>query len=437
MPSLINSQVRLDNHKKMGCDFFEATRVEIPTLTKSGKKPMIEFKNFNRKFKTPVVIYADFETLIQPIDNKHNESKSSTTKLAELPPCSYAFNVVSDYPELNFGLHTYRGEDAVERFITDILKIGDICGDIYKKPKLFGKAKSVKLTEEQEEEIRNCKVCHICERKLGEIDENDDGSKDKTKKEEDFATEVDWDVINGEYLGCAHAKCIRNRRVDIIKNPIPVFFHNLKGFDGHLIIQGLAKMNFSNIRIIAQNFEKYMTITVNQFRFLDSFAFLASSLDTLSSNLLKDGKENFKITLDKIKSENQQRLILKKGVYPYEYMDSFERFEETKLPPIDKFYSQLSESNISKEDYEHAKMVWNIFNMRTLGDYHDLYLMTDVLLLSDVFETFRKTAMKNYNLDPANGYFTLPNFAWDAMMYKTQVKLEQLTDIDMYLFCEK
>ena len=103
----------------------------------------------------------------------------------------------------------------------------------------------------------------------------------------------------------------------------------------------------------------------------------------------------------------------------------------------EKFYSQLSESGISNENYNHAKKVWKAFNIKNLGEYHDLYLKTDVLLLSDVFETFRKTAMKNYGLDPANGYFTLPNFAWDSMMKKTKVKLEQLTDIDMYLFCEK
>jgi hypothetical protein len=275
------------------------------------------------------------------------------------------------------------------------------------------------ITAKQEQEFQNATYCHICEKPI---------------KNGDVKVR-DHDHINGLYRGCAHQDCNINLNHKNFK--IPVYFHNLKGVDGHLIIQGLKKMNFENIQIIAQNFEKYMTFSFGEFRFLDSFAFMSSSLDTLSSNLLKDGRENFKHTLNSDLNESQKKLILSKGVYPYEYMDSYERFNETELPPIEKFYSTLSESHISQEDYEHAKKVWEDFNIKNLGEYHDLYLKTDVLLLSDVFETFRNTAMKNYGLDPAQGYFTLPNYAWDAMLKMTGVVLVQLTDIDMYQFCEQ
>ena len=88
---------------------------------------------------------------------------------------------------------------------------------------------------------------------------------------------------------------------------------------------------------------------------------------------------------------NAQNLeLLRKGIYPYEYMDSFERFNETQLPSIDKFYSNLSDENITQKDYEHAQKVWKEFNCKTLGDYHNLYLKSDVTLLADVFQTFRK-----------------------------------------------
>ena len=114
-------------------------------------------------------------------------------------------------------------------------------------------------------------------------------------------------------------------------------------------------MKFSNIRIIAQNFEKYMSFTCGNFQFLDSFAFLSSSLDTLASNLLKDGKDNFKHTLSyEPLTEEQQNLVLTKGVYPYEYMDSVVKFEETQLPSIDKFYSSLNEDGINEDDDNHA-----------------------------------------------------------------------------------
>jgi hypothetical protein len=404
----------LDNHRVNGCDLFEPCKTVMPEIDKNGNIPTIQFKNHTRKFKAPVVIYADFETLIQPFSNIHNYSKSSTTKLADLPPCGYSFNIVSDYPELNFGLQLYRGEDSVKHFINNLLEYGDKIRDILdRKTPMY-------ITPEQQKDFRKCKVCHICEKPI---------QKGEKKVR-------DHDHISGLYRGCAHEGC--NINFNYKNYLIPTFFHNLKGFDGHLIIQGLKERNFENIKIIAQNFEKYMTFSFGEFRVLDSFAFMSSSLDTLSSNLLKDGKHNFKQTLsDSSLTDDQKDLLLCKGVYPYEYMKSVEKFDETELPPIEMFYSQLSESNISKEDYQHAQNVWRTFNIKNLGEYHDLYLKTDVLLLSDVFEAFRNVMMKNYKLDPASGYFTLPNFAWDAMLKKTGVVLEQLTDIDMYQFCEQ
>ena len=129
-------------------------------------------------------------------------------------------------------------------------------------------------------------------------------------------------------------------------------------------------------------------------------------------------------------------LLLQKGVYPYEYMDSFDRFKETELPPIGKFYSSLSDESLSKKDYQHAQEVWKTFNCENLGDYHDLYLKTDVTLLADVFQTFRRTCMNAYKLDPLN-YYTAPGLSWDALLKYTAIELELLTDYDQHLFIEK
>ena len=101
-------------------------------------------------------------------------------------------------------------------------------------------------------------------------------------------------------------------------------------------------------------------------------------------------------------------------------MDSWKRFDETKLPPIENFYSSLSASSISPEDYKHAIKVWKTFNCKTLADYHDLYLKTDVNLLSDVFENFRNICLQQYKLDPAN-YYTSPGLSWDALLKKINV----------------
>ena len=210
-------------------------------------------------------------------------------------------------------------------------------------------------------------------------------------------------------------------------------------------------------------------------RFIDSFRFMPSSLDALSKNLVGTNgiacslcfteatlthiDHNYyahakcekcgaatsqrKLEIDKIfdnlrtgNTDEQFRLLLRKGVYPYEYIDDWSKFNETKLPPIEKFYSKLNLSGISEIDYDHAQRVWKEFNMKILGDYHDLYLKTDVLLLANVFETFRKTCLEHYQLDPAH-FYTSPGLAWQACLKKTGINLELITDPDMLLMFEK
>ena len=140
-------------------------------------------------------------------------------------------------------------------------------------------------------------------------------------------------------------------------------------------------------------------------------------------------------------------LLKQKGVCPYEYMDSFKRFNEGKLPDKKCFYSSVKDGttsdngkkldgHINDEDYLACKKIWNKINMENMGDYCDHYLKKDVLLLADAFEKFVKTCLKFYKLDPCH-YFSSPGFSRDAMLKMTGVKLEKIFDIDMYLFIEK
>ena len=149
------------------------------------------------------------------------------------------------------------------------------------------------------------------------------------------------------------------------------------------------------------------------------FQFLLSSLNSLVSS---NKPEDFEV-INQFKSDPAKKaLLLRKGIYPYEYMDSFEPFNETSLPPKEAFYSNLTKSGISDEGYEHAKKVWEAFECEDHGIYHDLYLLTDTLLLADVFENFRKTCLKNYGLDPAH-YYTSPGLSWDVLLKLTSMKL--------------
>ena len=133
---------------------------------------------------------------------------------------------------------------------------------------------------------------------------------------------------------------------------------------------------------------------------------------------------------------NKFILLLRKDVYPYEYMDNWERFDETSLPNKESFYSNLNMENIEDIDYRHGNNVFKRFKLKNLGEYHDLYVKSDTLLLADVFENFRSTCLKVYELDPAH-FLSLPGLAWKACLKKTNIKLELLTDYDMLLMVEE
>jgi hypothetical protein len=178
-----------------------------------------------------------------------------------------------------------------------------------------------------------------------------------------------------------------------------------------------------------------------EIRFLDTIAFMNSSIESLVENL-KDGCDTieklrlaFPNTSDYFKNDNQFELMTKKGIYPYDFINTYDKLNTDCLPPQKDFYSQLYDSECSDADYKQALNVWEKFNCKKFMDYHNLYLKSDVLLLSDVWENFRNVCYKNYNLDCIY-YYTAPGLSFDAMLRFTKVELELLTDIEKYEFCE-
>ena len=129
-------------------------------------------------------------------------------------------------------------------------------------------------------------------------------------------------------------------------------------------------------------------------------------------------------------------MVKQKGIYPYEYMNSFKRFKKDKLPDKDCFFNSLKDCCITDEEYFRACNVWKVFNIKNLGKYHDLYLKTDVLLLCDVFEKFIGVCLKDYGLDSCH-YYSCPGFSWDAMLKMTGIRLERISNFDVYLFLGK
>ena len=383
----------------------------------------IAFKNYRRQLPAPFVIYADFEAITEKVSKK----KSHTEKYQKHTACGYGYKVVCCYDD-KFSKPTkiYRGEITIHKFIKDMLDEVKYCKKIAKDH--F--TKPIEMTNEDKESFRSAKECHICKIPYGANDNFNNIVRDHCH-------------VTGKYRGSAHEFCNLNFQ---LTDKIPVVFHNLKGYDSHFIMQEIgnivkehayvdAKGNKRemSINVIPCNMEKYMAFMLGRYLlFIDSFQFMSSSLCNLVNNL---PAEAFKYTGQVFQGE-QLSLMKKKGVYPYDYMNSFEKFEDSRLPKKEDFFSAMNNEHITDEEYQHAQNVWNEFGLSSMGEYHDLYLQSDILLLTDVFENFRKACQQYYELDPAH-YFTTPGLSWDAMLKMTKTKLELMSDVDMFLFIEK
>ena len=392
-----------------------------------GEGATLSFKNYNRSMRVPFIVYADFESFIKPIDTCGSNPKNSYTKQYQKhTPSGFCYYIKCFDDEVysqNPVTYTAGTENVAQIFVN---MLEENVKSIYKR---FDKPKKMICGAKEREEFDGATECWICH---GEF------AKDDTKVR-------DHCHLSGKYRGAAHNKCnLKYRR----PNFTPVLFHNLSGYDSHLFIKNLG-VTEGNINCIPNNEETYISFSKDivvdeytnkagkvvdvkqQLRFIDSLKFMASSLDKLVENLDK----NCCVNTGKFYKGKQLSLLMRKGVYPYEYASSCERFNDEQLPPKEAFYSKLSGEDISDDDYKHAQEVWEEFDLKTFKDYHDLYNVSDVLLLAYVFENFRGVCMENYRLDPA-WYYTAPGLAWDAALKITEVELELLSDPDMLLMIE-
>ena len=392
------------------------------------KGDKVYFKNHHKQLPVPFVIYADFEALTEKIQGcQPNNEKLYTEAYQKHTDCGYGYKVVCCYDDkYSKPVQIHRGENAVHKFMENMLEEVNWCKSKMKKH--FNKP--LKMPKENETDFQKATKCYICDIKY---------------TDKDIHVRDDCH-ITGKFRGSAHQDCNLKLQMKPDNIKIPVILHNLRGYDSHFIMQQIGEIAkkhayknkrgeecHMNINCIPNNMEKYLAFMLgNHLVFLDSLQFMNSSLDNLIKNL---PDEAFKYTKQEFEKE-QFNLMKQKGIYPYDHMDSFDRFNETKLPVQQDFYSILNNEHISDEQYKHAQNVWNTFNLKTMGDYHDLYLKSDILLLADVFENFRKTCLQYYKLDPCH-YFTSPGLSWDAMLKMTNIKLELMTDIDMFQFIEK
>ena len=217
--------------------------------------------------------------------------------------------------------------------------------------------------------------------------------------------------LTGAYRGAAHKMC--NIHYHFINMKGPVFCHNMTGYDSHFIVKQAHEYEAKQIKVIATNSEQLLVFSFDNFVFKDSIGFVNGSLVSLIKLNKYDGGSkredwqskfpNLRRDLSSyIKSDEDMDKLTEKGVYPYSFMDHVSKFDLQQLPAQKDFYNDLIRSHISKEEYKRAQDVWRTFDLKSMGEYHDLYLLTDVLLLADVYENFRQMCLEDYELDPCH-----------------------------------
>ncbi|XP_024888609.1 uncharacterized protein LOC112465332 [Temnothorax curvispinosus] len=440
---LVNSQLTAKRYAKHVCDrclhyFYTRDKLiahsvdcgrmnDCAVVLPNKSDKWLSFDNYVRKEQLPFVVYANLECFLERRERENVEGGPRTERYAyqRHVPFSLGYYLCCTCNDTASAYRYCRGEDCVSWFVNELRVLARRV-----KNKFSTNIAMVELTEDEKNEFLLATHCHVCGKPFQPED----------KRVRDHCH------LTGRYRGPAHSRCNLNYRNVYV---IPVFFYNLSGYDAHFVVEKIANDFEGGVDLLPLTKESYISFskTVKEtqtdgkwdryvkLQFVDSYKFLAASIETLASYLNRDKLRITRSEYADLSAEDLD-LLTRKGVFPYEYVDGADKLRDAELPPREAFYSSLTDETASESDYEHATRVRRRFRVRDLGEYSDLYLKTDVLLLANIFENFRDACSASYGLDPAH-YYTLPGYTWDAMLWYTAVRFELLTDIDMVLFVER
>lgn len=435
---------RYETHERV-CFSNAAQTVTMPKPDEEGRPPKMSLKIGRKRFKNPIVGFCDFEAA-NHVKNAANDASddlltveelsghvSDTHVVAEQPPIAYHMLFVSTEDNRVLYEASFASDDVTElmrRFFEDL-------DDCYANlsPLLNDMAEKIPRLTEQEARSYFSSPCWICRKPITDEDEEngDDRVLDHAHSSLNF----------GRFLGPAHRSCNSARQH---QTELPIFVHNLQNYDGHFLVSAFKDKVISGkytIRGLADNNQKFKTLTIDNFCFLDSLQFLAASLDKLTGNLKADG-HSFDLLRDYFSYKNisgaaSLDLLTRKGVFAYEDVTSLEKLRsQTCLPPEASFYSHLSKSEISAADYEHAKTIFERAKCANMEEYMMLYCKLDVYLLAEIVLNFQHTVYSEVALDISQ-YISMPHLSYDIMLqsldeYGTEVEL--VTDPEMHQMCE-
>ena len=402
------SEENLNNHKNLCLKFNKKNeKIILPK-----EKSILKFEKIEHMIKSPFTIYYDIETYNQHLKKTKQFKKiENTTHEKLLKPYLIGYILKCNYDDkFSKKCQIFIGEECIEKFILNLI--------FTERPYIW---KTIKENFNKPIETNpdltkfDINTCHLCDKKI---------ISKPVKNHCHFTSKM---------LGYAHNKC--NLRYKFKKDNvndeylINVFAHNSQNFDQSFLIRALQNLdNKIPFSCLPRNSNKFISLQIGSFIFKDSYLFLNKSLDYLTGTINDDDR----ISLKQEFGKNYQ-LLTKKGIYPYDYFDNTKKYNEQKLPNKEEFFNKINNKNISDEDYEHAKNVFEKFKCENLLDYSILYLKTDICHLSDVFQKFSNFAYETYELDPRHSY-TLPGFSWQSMLKMTKIELELISDPDMYLF---
>lgn len=429
LSALVSHQVTVNRRKKYVCHHclscfssFSKLKLHSQLCSNDGQvlqppsSPLFTFSNFRHMLVAPFVIYCDFETLIaEPVLVENGKTISERRHV----PISFGAMTVCR-PSHRFGQKPfiYTGLDCIHVLLDFLFS------EVKRITRIFNAVNLPLLTISEEERAAfeaatNCFMCgfrfgseHVTERKV-----------------------LDHCHLSGRYRFplCSNCNLTYGAKSQL---KIYVVFHGLSNYDSHFIIQELHKFSADQIYVVPKNMQKFLTFSFGCLYFKDSAQFLQESLSVLANNLAMKGEEYFCFLKKYIPKRKERKLLMRKGIFPYSYCTSPEKLNETSLPPVAAFTNDLTGEEVSDCDYRFAQTVWSTFGCKTLGDYMRVYLLTDVLLLADVFENFRSNCLSDYSLDPVH-YFSSPHFTLDAFLRFSKVTLELLSDVNMFLLVER
>jgi hypothetical protein len=356
------TEERLLNHRP-NCRNVSMTKIEMPEKDKA----ILQFSNVHKMLRKPLVVYSDFECILQSVARKAQCTQSSfTERYQKHVPCASGL-VVSisccDKPKfrgLSIDTATNPARDLLEKLI------GIAENDL---PSLC--SKPLAMTAADEQMFVNSTMCDVCDLEL---------ATDRVR---------DHCHVCGKFRSALHAACNQKLRLG---NEVVVVMHNLRRYDSHIIMQEIGNVcvDFGlDIQCCARGMEDYVTFCVSnkrrdgwRIRFIDSVQFLSASLEKLVEILPKSELHAMRQYFE----AQHVDLLCRKQVFPYDELDSWEKMSHSGMFDPEKFFNSLNGTHISKADYEHYVNVYNTFGIKSFKEYMELYLKTDVLLLADVFE---------------------------------------------------